>query len=79
MKSKRTSLSIIRLDGICALCFLVLALLKITTVVTWSWWWITSPLWIPIALFGGISLFILLMAAIIVLPDFIKRRYIKKK
>lgn len=24
--------------------------LKLGKVITWSWWWVLSPLWIPIAL-----------------------------
>ena len=30
--------------------FLVFLILKLTGVVNWSWWWITAPLWAPIAL-----------------------------
>jgi hypothetical protein len=26
---------------------LILAILKIAGFVTWSWWWILSPIWIP--------------------------------
>jgi hypothetical protein len=26
--------------------FLVFLVLKLTHVIDWSWWWITSPLWI---------------------------------
>ncbi|QFG10066.1 hypothetical protein SEA_IDENTITYCRISIS_47 [Mycobacterium phage IdentityCrisis] len=27
--------------------FIVFLVLKLTGVVTWSWWWVFSPLWIP--------------------------------
>lgn len=30
--------------------FLVFLILKLTGVIDWSWWWITAPLWAPIAL-----------------------------
>lgn len=30
--------------------FLVLLTLKLAKVIAWSWWWVFSPLWIPIAL-----------------------------
>jgi ABC-type antimicrobial peptide transport system permease subunit len=30
--------------------FLVFLVLKLTGNIDWSWWWVTSPLWIPIAL-----------------------------
>jgi hypothetical protein len=29
---------------------LILVILKLTGVIDWSWVWITSPIWIPIAL-----------------------------
>lgn len=28
------------------LLFLVFLVLKLCKVITWSWWWVTSPLWI---------------------------------
>lgn len=30
--------------------FIVFLVLKLTHVIDWSWWWVTSPLWIPIAI-----------------------------
>jgi len=39
--------------GLCTGTFLVFAILKLTQiglVASWSWWWVFSPLWIPIAL-----------------------------
>jgi len=30
------------------LLFLVFLTLKLTGVITWSWWWVTAPLWVPI-------------------------------
>ena len=27
--------------------------LKLTNVVAWSWWWVLSPLWIPLLLLIG--------------------------
>ena len=32
------------------LLFLVFLVLKLTNVITWSWWWVTAPLWIPLAI-----------------------------
>ena len=37
---------------------LILVILKLTGVIDWSWVWVTSPIWIPIAL----VLFILFVA-----------------
>ena len=49
--------------GLGGLTFLVLLVLKLCGVITWSWWWVTSPLWIP-ALFVLPVLAALLVAAI---------------
>jgi hypothetical protein len=43
------------------LIFLVLKLAKIGAVATWSWWWVTSPLWIPAAIYLGIVLLIFIV------------------
>jgi len=45
------------------LLFIVFLVLKLTKVLTWSWWWITSPLWIPVAL--GIITLVFVMGAVI--------------
>ena len=37
--------------GIAEALFLVFLTLKLTDNIDWSWWWVTSPLWIPISLF----------------------------
>jgi uncharacterized membrane protein len=42
---------------------LILVILKLTGVIDWSWVWVTSPIWIPIAL----VLFILFVALGVVL------------
>ena len=36
--------------GITTALFLVFLVLKLVGVINWSWWWVTSPLWIPVAL-----------------------------
>ena len=33
--------------GIGMILFIVFLVLKLTNVINWSWWWVTSPLWIP--------------------------------
>jgi len=47
------------------LIFLTLKLAGIGQVANWSWWWITSPLWIPLALVIAISLIAILIVLII--------------
>jgi hypothetical protein len=34
--------------------FLIFLVLKLTGAINWSWWWVTSPLWIPFALIVGV-------------------------
>jgi len=51
--------------GIGMILFIVFLVLKLTGVINWSWWWVTSPLWIPLAL-GGIIIGILGVIAIII-------------
>lgn len=36
--------------GFLGLLTIVFITLKLTDVIDWSWWWILSPLWIPVAL-----------------------------
>jgi len=41
--------------GIGTLLFLIFLVLKLTNFIQWSWWWITAPLWAPIALVGFLT------------------------
>ena len=36
--------------GFGGLLTLVFIVLKLTRVISWSWWWVLAPAWIPIAL-----------------------------
>lgn len=40
--------------GILGLIFVTLKLAEIGAVATWSWWWVLSPFWIPLAIVLGI-------------------------
>lgn len=42
------------------LCFMIL---KYWGVITWSWWWITAPIWIPIAIIPAVVICIYAVAA----------------
>lgn len=35
------------------LLFIAFLVLKLTHVIDWSWWWVTAPLWVPLAFFVG--------------------------
>ena len=54
---------------------LVFIVLKLCGVINWSWWWVLSPIWIPLALFVGFC-----VAAFIVLGiEEIRERTKEKK
>lgn len=46
--------------GILGLVFIVFLVLKLCHVIDWSWWWITAPLWIPLALIAVIAMGVLI-------------------
>lgn len=46
------------------LLFLVFLVLKLTHVLDWSWWWVTSPLWIP---FGIVIVFVTIVSIIVII------------
>lgn len=62
--SVKESKSIISLSTGVFLVFLFLKLAEIGQVTTWSWWWVTSPLWIPLAIVV-IIMIVVVVAAII--------------
>ena len=51
--------------GIGMVLFIVFLVLKLTGTIDWSWWWVTSPLWIPLAL-GGVIIGIIGVIALII-------------
>lgn len=40
--------------GLMGALFLVFTTLKLMGTITWSWWWVTAPLWIPFTIPLGI-------------------------
>jgi hypothetical protein len=46
--------------GFCSMLTVAFIVLKLVGTITWSWWWVLSPLWIPLAL--GIVLGIIFVA-----------------
>lgn len=43
--------------GLGGVLFIVFLVLKLTDKIDWSWWWVTSPLWIPAAIVATIFAF----------------------
>ena len=58
MDSKNYSITFF---DILAIVFIVLKLVKI---INWSWWWVLSPIWMPIVLIIVIGLVVVLIEAI---------------
>jgi hypothetical protein len=58
--------------GLTGVLFVVFLVLKLTGNIDWSWWWVTSPLWIPItiALSTVLIIFIIFMLFISLGFDF---------
>ncbi len=50
--------------GFCGLLALLFIGLKLGHVITWSWWWVLAPLWIPTLL--GLAIGIVLVAVALV-------------
>lgn len=50
--------------GLGGLLFVAFLVLKLCDVITWSWWWVFAPLWIPIALVLGIIIVVAVIAGI---------------
>jgi len=51
----------VSIAGLLGITFIVL---KLCGVITWSWWWVTSPFWFPIALFIVIFIISLIIAVL---------------
>ena len=59
--------------GFSGILFIVFLILKLTNVIAWSWWWVTAPLWITIALN------ILIIISIVLFKFIIHRKKRNKK
>ena len=65
MNKKKVSGNGIGIGTVLFLIFLTLKLAEVGQVATWSWWWVTSPLWIPLVAVLGIAAIALILAGII--------------
>lgn len=60
--------------GLLTIAFIVL---KLCSVINWSWWWVLSPIWISIGL--AVAIFIVAMIVIIVMDIHDNRKSFKKR
>jgi hypothetical protein len=66
METKNKSIKMELVPSFNILVFLLFFLLKINNVINWSWWWVTSPIWIPLAL-ALIGIIFLFLTAVLLL------------
>lgn len=62
VSSKATASSGIGFPGLLTIAFIIL---KLCGVITWSWWWVLSPLWISFGVFLALILAGLLAAIVV--------------
>ena len=48
-------------SGFFGLLTIVFITLKLTGYITWSWWWVLAPMWMPIAILVPILVIIILL------------------
>ena len=61
------------------LVFIVFLVLKLCNVINWSWWWVTAPLWIPVAMMAAIFIIVFLYYCIKALVIYIMGRALANK
>jgi hypothetical protein len=58
MKYNNININILPLNSFISLLTVLFIGLKLTHYISWSWWWVLSPIWIPAVLVIGILLVI---------------------
>lgn len=48
--------------GISTVLFLIFLVLKLIGTISWSWWWVFAPLWMPFALIFGFLILAIVIA-----------------
>ncbi len=62
MKEQTASTSI----SLYTIVFIIFLILKLTGNIDWSWWWVTSPIWIPILIFTSVLVIVFLLGLLYV-------------
>jgi hypothetical protein len=65
--------------GISLILFIVFLTLKLTNNIDWSWWWVTSPLWIPSALVLSVTITVVFILFLLFAFGLINIENLKKK
>ena len=70
--SEKTKISV-QIGSLPTLLTVAFVVLKLCNVITWSWWWVTSPLWIPL------GLLLLIFIGMVIVTVISHRRFTKRK
>ena len=64
MKNNNEEVNITIGGGFSGLLFIAFLILKLCNVISWSWWWVTAPLWMPVAFVIVVSIICVIVLAI---------------
>ena len=64
----------IELAGLPMILFIVFLVLRLCKVIAWSWWWVTSPLWIMVLFVIGVMILYFIIAVLMELRKYRKKR-----
>ena len=59
-KNKTTYIGI----GFCDVLAIAFIILKLLNIITWSWIWVLSPIWLPVALILGVFVIVVIITLI---------------
>jgi len=65
--------------GFCGILTIVFIVLKLVGTISWSWWWILSPIWIPWMIVLAILLVVGIVYGILSIAEVIIKRNVIKK
>ena len=51
--------------GWCGVLTIVFVVLKLCKVIAWSWWWVLSPIWIPLAVVVAVVVVALIVIGVL--------------
>jgi hypothetical protein len=60
-------------SGFPVLLTIAFIVLKLCNVITWSWWWVTAPLWIPVAALAALAAFSGILAVLWLIAKVIRK------
>jgi hypothetical protein len=64
--SKKQTTTVIS-SSLTTILFVVFLTLKLTGNIDWNWWWVTSPLWLPLAILIGFVALVITIGIIFVI------------